>query len=219
MENFDNSFVINGKTYNFRKWKVKDRLALSKAHDKREIRNILVYNCLEDKSAIFDENQYQFALLQIREKSLKKKIVYTLTCEKCEKDYEYEIEINDIFKPINSGYKIIKADDIEIEVQDIKNREFYENKILNLTESEEQKLVDFALHIKSINGDENFDFNKIMDFITDLDVDTFENIISQWLNIQFKVEKIGYVKCPFCGNEEKYMFDSLPGFFPESWCL
>lgn len=219
MEKFDCSFIINGKTYNFRKWKVKDRLALTKARDKSEVRSILVYNCLEDNTVVFDENQYQYALLQIREKSLQKKIHFNLTCEKCGKDYEHEITISDVFKPVDGTYGLIKVGDIEVEVQDVQNRKFYEDTILEITDGEERKLVDFALHIKSINNDENFDFKKVMEFIGNLDIDVFEQIINQWFKMQFRFENTAKVKCPYCENEESYVFDNLPGFFPESWGL
>ena len=200
MDIFSNQVIINNKVIKFRKWKVKDKFALDNAKTKEEIRNALVYNCLENPKIILDETEYEYILTCIRDKSLNKPSTYTFTCDECEEDFDHEVKVSEITKVIFNGYKPIQTRNFKIELQDIQNRKFYEEKMTSKNKSE-LMYFDFILHIKSINDDETLTFDKIVEMFNDLDVDEFEEI-----------------ECPHCHTKMKVEYDTISrDFFPNLW--
>ena len=103
---------------------------------KEEIRNALVYNCLENPKIILDETEYEYILTCIRDKSLNKPSTYTFTCDECEEDFDHEVKVSEITKVIFNGYKPIQTRNFKIELQDIQNRKFYEEKMTSKNKSE-----------------------------------------------------------------------------------
>lgn len=217
MDNFNNQIILNNKVIKFRKWKVKDKFALEQSKTKEEIRNALVYNCLENPKTILDETEYEYVLSCIRDKSLNKPSTYTFTCDECEEDFNHEVKVSEITKVDFNGYKPIQTKNFKIELQDIQNRQFYEDKMSSKSKTE-LMYFDFILHIKSINDDDTLTFDKILEIFNELDVDEFEEIVSKWNEIKMKLVKIEEIECPHCHTKMKVEYDTISrDFFPNLW--
>lgn len=201
---------INNKEVKFRKWKLKDKLKLEKAKSQKDIRDALVYDCLESK-VILDDYEYQYILMQIRDKTLNTPLKYTLECPKCSKEFEYNANIQEVFKPKEADYTPIIVGDVKIELQSVMNQDFYNSKFL---ESETKELVDFILHIKSINGNMSMSFDEVLSYLNEMDLDVFEEIFKQWEEKRFNIIKTHDVSCPHCDHKFEVLFDTLPNFFP-----
>lgn len=208
---------IRDKVIEFRKWKVKDRKNFSTAQGALEKRKALVYNCLKDPEIALDNEEYNFILEKIRAVSIKDEIGYNLQCSNCGKEFSLYVNINDVTDCAFSDYHPIEVEDIKIELQDVKNRDFYESAMKVVKDINEKYITDFALHIKSINDNNSLSFQDVVNFILDLDIDIYEEIFKQWDLIRFKCVNLQSVVCPHCNKETIYNFNDFPGFFPKSW--
>lgn len=218
------SLNLRDRELKFRAWKVIDKENLENASTLYDKRKALVYNCLEKPDTPLDMNEYQYVLLQIRNKTLKHyEVQYNFICPKCFKEYAYIANLDDIIKPEFKPYKTIKTDNYVIELQDICNQNFYESLMQKIEESdiqdkENQKfLIDFILHIKTFNNSIDFNAEKILNVINNMNVEEFESIIMQYNDMKFKLNNINIVECPYCNHKETMEFDSIPNFFPISW--
>lgn len=210
---------IRDKTIEFRKWKVKDRKTLMQAKNDVERRKALVYNCIKDQNIALDNEEFNFMLEKIRSVSVKDKLKYTLTCDECNKEFNLSVDIEDLIDCSYNDYRPLVYDDLTIEVQDIKNRDFYENTIVTVTDTQERFLYDLALHIKSINGNSSMSFQNVLDFLLDLDIDAYNSIYDQFNKVRFRCVNLQSVECPYCHGETVFNFNDFPDFFPKSWEL
>ncbi len=208
---------IRDKVIEFRKWKVKDRKDFSAAQGSLEKRKALVYNCLKDPNTALDNEEYNFILEKIRAVSIKDEIGYNLQCSNCGKKFSLYVNINDVTDCAFSDYHPIEVENIKIELQDVKNRDFYESAMKVVKDINEKYITDFALHIKSINDNNSLSFQDVVNFILDLDIDIYEKIFKEWDLIRFKCVNLQSVICPHCNKETIYNFNDFPGFFPKSW--
>lgn len=211
------SINLNNKQLYFRKWRVKDRIKLESAEGQSAVRQCLVYNCLEDKSIALDDYEYQYVLIKIRQASVGDGIKYSFICNHCQQKFDYDSKISDTMEPIHATYEPIVTDMYRIELGDVNNRKAYEDVIFNLQDITERKIADMVMHIKSINGNMKLGFKDIMDLISDMDVDVFQEIWNQWQQVHFRINRIHEIECPHCHNKMLVEFDDLPGFFPEKW--
>jgi len=217
-ENFEYSTKIKDKEVKFRKWKVKDKKKfLSNKDNPLAIKEALVYDCLEDSNLALSEEEYNYLLVNIREESINEKVQYDFTCSHCNKEFEYSADLSAIMKPTFGEYGDIIYKNQIFTMTNLRNRDFYENAILNTSDNETKKIIDFILHIESYNDQDGMSFDDLIEVINNLDIDVFEKIFLDWEKMRFKVDNIETVKCPHCNKTEKYEFDNLPGFFPESW--
>jgi hypothetical protein len=214
---FKYKIIIRDKTIEFRKWKVKDRKSLMAANNDVERRKALVYNCIKDQNVALDNEEFNFVLEKIRSVSVKDKLNYTLTCDECGKDFNLSVDIEDLIDCSFSDFEPLVYNDLIIEIQDIKNRDFYENTIITVTDEQERFLYDLALHIKSINGNSSMSFQSVIDFLQDLDLDVYSSIYEQFNKIRFRCINLQSVECPHCHGETVFNFNDFPGFFPKSW--
>lgn len=214
---FKYKIIIRDKTIEFRKWKVKDRKSLMSANNDVERRKALVYNCIKDQNIALDNEEFNFVLEKIRSVSVKDKLNYTLTCDECGKDFNLSVDIEDLIDCSFSDFEPLVYNDLIIEIQDIKNRDFYENTIVTVTDEQERFLYDLALHIKSINGNSSMSFQSVIDFLQDLDLDVYSSIYEQFNKIRFRCINLQSVECPHCHGETVFNFNDFPGFFPKSW--
>jgi len=213
------SMDFKGKKLNFRKWKVKDKnKILAHKDDPIILKEALVFDCLENKQIGISTEEYNYILTRIREKSLSYKIQYKFQCDSCANYFNHEINLNEVITSTFSDYSDITFDTHTFKMHDIPNRDFYEKAIANKPEAE-IFMLDFFLHIKSYNDNEAFSLEDITEIINELDVEDFEMIIDQWNKMKFTVDKTHLIQCPHCEEEELYIFDSMPGFFPSSWKL
>ena len=148
---------------------------------------------------------------------IKNKFLDERKLEIYEEDFDHEVKVSEITKVIFNGYKPIQTRNFKIELQDIQNRKFYEEKMTSKNKSE-LMYFDFILHIKSINDDETLTFDKIVEMFNDLDVDEFEEIITKWNEIKMRLEKIEEIECPHCHTKMKVEYDTISrDFFPNLW--
>lgn len=210
---------LKNKNIQFRKWKVKDKKNILQSKDNAiQLKHALVYNCLKDKKIALTSEEYKFLLFKIRSESINSPILYNFSCDSCNEEFEYNADLNEIMKPTYIEKSLISVKNNTFKLQNIQNREFYENSIQNLDESE-LDLVDFIFHIKSYNDDDTLGFDDLNEIINNMNIDVFSEIFSEWNKIKFKINNVYSVKCPVCGAYELYEFDDLPGFFPDDWDL
>lgn len=211
---------LKDKTVNVRKWKVKDRkkfLQSIKDQDVKASTTALVNDCMEDPTIPLSPEEFRYLLLKIRALSLGEKVTYELNCEKCEKDFDMAVNIRDISNPVFQENNIISSGNIKIKTGDIPSKQFYDKAMDELQDERDIFLIDFLFHIKEIDGSDAFTFEDLFNFINDLDIDIAADIFDQWSKNKFKIDDTHIVKCPHCNFEEVYVFEDIPGFFPDSW--
>lgn len=214
---YKHSFMLNGKELYFRKWRVKDRIALERAEGQSAVRQCLVYNCLEDKGIALDDYEYQYVLIKLRQASVGDDIRYNFVCNSCHERFDHDSHLTDTMEPIHATYEPIITDRYRIELGEVPNRKAYEDVIFGLNDITERKIADMVMHIRSINGNLKLGYKDIMDVFSEMDVDEFQEIWNQWNQVHFRINRIHEVTCPHCGSTMLIEFDDLPGFFPEKW--
>lgn len=216
-EEFPFEIKVRDKTVHYRKWKVRDRNASQDAKTSAEQRKILVYNCIKEKNFTFDNDEYSFLLHTIRDASISKKIQYNLTCEECGQRFSFETKINDVSTPVYKAWKPVKIGDHTIEFGDIANQEFYDKTIIEALENEKQSqyiFSDMILHIHSIDGNDALTMDKVIDFVNDLDLDNFDDLLIAYTDQKFHLDNIAEVICPHCQHKFKLLFDTFPDIIP-----
>lgn len=211
------SLMLNGREIFFRKWRVKDRIALETAEGQSAVRQCLVYNCLEDKDIALDDYEYQYVLIKLRQASIGDDIDYNFICNNCHTKFDHKSKITDTMEPISATYNPIVTDMYRIELGEVQNRKAYEDIIFKLNDITERKIADMVMHIKSINGNMKLGFNDIMELVSEMDIDVFQDIWNQWNQTHFRINRIHEIECPHCHSKMVVEFDDLPGFFPEQW--
>lgn len=207
------------KKLEINKWKAKQRKEFVKNLtsgniDENTLMDCLVYDCIEPKVALSQE-EFKYVLSRIRAYTLGEEIDFKFYCDKCKEPHEQKIELKNIFSYNYNKIEEINFSGINIKLGPIKNKEYY-NKMIQENYSEAD-LIDFILRIESINDEEVLSFESTMDFLENLDLDIFDNIIRVWEESKFKVNQIHEVTCPNCGDVQKYDFDDIPEFIPTSW--
>lgn len=217
-EQYEFSTKLRDKNIKFRKWKVKDKKKVqANKGNNIPIKQALVYDCLEDKKIGFNDDEYRYMLIKIREKSIGEDIDYVFTCSACEEDFDYTAHLPDVIKEKYKPYGDIKVNNHIFTMGWIQNREIYDQAISSVETYEELFFVDFIFHVKSYNDSEGYSFEDLYNIIDNFDVDVYEEIFTQWEKMSFKLNTINDVTCPHCGVKNVFEFDLLPGFFPKSW--
>lgn len=210
---------VGNKTVTIRKWKGKDRKQFVKLiRDKDlinpEFMNALVYDCL-DENVTLNAEEFRYVLTRIRAFTLGENIKFKFSCDKCEETFEEERELKNVLRYNYKDIKEIKVKDVIIKIGEIKNREFYQKVISENTDDVD--FYDFLLRVESVNGNDMFTFEQLVEFFDDLDVDVLEEIVSIWNDGKFEIDDINQVICPHCNHKMTYIFDELPEFFPSKW--
>lgn len=217
---FTETVSLRDRKINFRKWKVKDRTLYKQALEQGDNilkRQALVYNCLENPETPLDNEEANYLLLCIRAKSLKEPIRYTFKCPVCGEIFDTEVDLKLILNIESKPYGVIKTDQYSIAMQGIRNKGFYEKSMNETKDPYNKYLLDFCLHVKSLNNNDTLTLDTLMTFINELDVDVFEEIFKQWEDMRFKIDMSTDITCPHCESVIPLILDDLPSFFPDSW--
>lgn len=221
-----NEFYLNGKHIKFNKWKVKTRASLNNCHSYIQRRKVLVYDQMETFVPL-DIEEFNYVLYRIREFSYNKPIKYSLTCNECGRDFDVAYNFKDLYRPINGFNQDtefnhnINGNNVKIVFSSISPEAFeaYENIITSESDDFRVLLIDFAFHIKSINGKQITDYEKLLNDIETWDTDIFEMFFNDFNSIKFYVDTLNKVKCPHCLHIEVLNFDEFPNFYPDSWVV
>ena len=217
-EKYEFSTKIRDVEVKYRKWKVKDKKKfINSDGNKKELREALVYDCIEDKKIALSEDEFKFLLIKIRETSLEDKVEYNFQCDKCSEEFHFVADLNEIMTAEYKPYDEIVVKNHIFKMGELKNREFYEDAMAIAESIDEKNLLDFILHIEAYNDGDGYTFNQLNDIINELDADVFEKIFLQWEEMRFKLNSVYEVICPHCNHGTYYEFDDMPGFFPASW--
>lgn len=212
---------LKDKTITIRKWKGKDKRNFMKlmqqpSPDETKIMQALVYNCIEEvdgkpgNDTILSTDEFKYVISMIRSASLGDEIHYNFYCTECSETKERTYNITDIIRGSFGEGNTITAEGVDIILGEIRNKEYYIEKI------KEGNIYDFFLRIESINGNDSFDIDYLIDFFDELDIDVLDDVLGQYNEIRFKVDDINEFVCD-CGHTEKFHFDELPEFFPSDW--
>ena len=169
----------------------------------------LVYDCITE-NVILSTEEFKYVLSRIRAFSLGENIDIDFYCSECGKQEIKTFKLIDIIRGTYKPLKEIKVKNVHIKLGEIKNKDFYIKKI------QEDENFDFLLRIEEFNSDRTFTLEKLIDIIDNLDIDILTEILEIYEDHKFKIDDINVIECD-CGFSEKYEFDELPGFFPESW--
>lgn len=235
LDEYPYEVYIRDQLFKFRSWKIKDKKKYlswtSKISDDNSaelnaeivfnIRKCLVLDCIEGDTPITPD-EYQYLLVAIRTVSVNHIIELTLGCEKCGKEFGFELNLS---KAIKTDCEEFKTITIEVEKNDqklkfkmgrIRSQEVYDNYISKSESEFESLFVDLVMHVHSING-KLLSSEDMFAVFNSIDVDVFENIIKQWEPQRFKTDNNIGVVCKHCNHVEEVMVDDIPGFFPISW--
>lgn len=215
------SIIVGNKNLTIRKWKGKDKKVFvselkNRKGDEESIMNSLVYDCI-DEDVTLSSAEFKYVLSRIRAFSLGEELEFNFRCDKCGEEFKKTLKLEDIIRYSYKNIKEINVNNIKIKLGEIKNRKFYETTIAS--NPEEKEIYDFLLRIDSFNGNDSFTLDDIVDMFDNLEVDELEEILRIWDDAKFKIDDINIITCPneSCNNEMKYIFDELPGFFPDKW--
>lgn len=213
---------VGNRVIKARNWKVKDRLMLKEAFKnvESEIKaqektlDILVYNCLEEQVPL-NENELEYLFAILRVNSIGDDVEFRWTCsnENCNQISKTSLKVSKIYKPKFGELKDIKVNDISIELQEVKNVEYYNKRIRS---SSSPSLDDLILHIKTVNG-QTMSEDKIQRVFDELDTKDMDAILDKWDEIRFTIDRSNKVKCEHCGKEEEFEFDEIPNMIPQNW--
>lgn len=222
MEQLFRPIKIGNRSIKARNWKVKDRLALKEAYKNTESEikaqektlEILVYGCLEEPVAL-NENELEYLFTQLRVNSIGDDIDFRFTCsnENCNETSTIKLKVSKIYKPKFGELKNIKVGELDIELQDIKNPDYYNKR---LKSSVSPSLDDLILHIKTINS-QTMSEDKIIRIFDELDTKEMDEILDKWDSMRFTMNRENVIKCPVCGKEETFEFDEIPNLIPQNW--
>lgn len=201
----------------FRPWLVKDKFAIKDAKTIYDKRKALVYNCLETPDIALDINEFQYVLFCIRNASVDYVTEYNVVCDHCQKEYVVDVNFKDVLIPIFADYSPIMTKNYTFELQEVKNQQFYEEVMQNISDSERRTLLDFIMHVKSINDDYSLDATQIFKIINNMNTSEFEELLTAWEKKHFRFTLEAKAKCPHCSEFSAYRFTAVDNFFPKSW--
>lgn len=206
---------LGNKKVTIRKWKGKDKKLFKKLisdenSTQTDIMQTLVYNCIEE-DVVLSVDEFRYVLSRIRSYSLGDKLNMEFLCDNCGEISTNEYEISKVIRSDESTLDRIKVGNVDIRFGEIRNMETY------LKYIQEDEVFDMILRVKSINGDDSFTMESLIDFFDELDVDVIEEIMIKFHNDKFTVDDLNTIECKNCGDKSLFKFDELPNFFPESW--
>jgi len=207
---------IGTKKLKVRKWKAKDRKIFKKNikdldNFEKAIIDSLVYSCLENKNIALTNKEVQYLFIELRKLSIGDEFNFSYTCD-CGHKNNLELKISDVCRPTFEEYKIIKTKSTEIELQDIKNKEFYED-----NSDEFDDIKELAFRVKSLNNDNTKSFKDIVAYLEDMDIMEFDDLFEQFSKINFNIDNFYDCECSECKKKTTFEFDEIPGFLPDSW--
>lgn len=206
---------VGDKTLTIRKWKGRNKKEFVKALksenlNEMQVMDTLVYSCIEE-DAILSVDEFRYVLSKIRTYSLGDDVEVEFYCEKCGEVFKKQLKISDIIKYTYKDLKEIKVDDVHIVLGNIRNKDAYISKV------SEDEDYDIFFRIESINGNDAFTMDELIDMFDDMDIDTLTKVMEIWEESRFKLDDVSDIECPSCSHVTKFRFDEIPGFFPESW--
>lgn len=218
---YDYSVSLRDREIKFRKWKVKDRnkfkAAFNAGNDPKILEQALVFDCLEDPTITLTPEEYRYLMIRIRKESIGNNLHYEFGCKHCGTDYEFDIDLEDTFKPSVKPYGVLKSGNTEFEMGEIQNLKLYKEEVSKFQVEEERILFDFLMHVKRLNGSDAFRFEDLFNFVNDMDLNVADDIFNQWNEMKFNLIDTRAVQCPNCAKIENIRFDIMPGFLPENW--
>lgn len=197
---------IRDNVLHYRGWKVKDIRLYKSAESPQEQKEALIYNLIKEPVTL-DSYESLYALIMIRSKSVDEGITYHFKCKKCEELYEVDIKPEDNINIEFTPYTSFEVNGHHYQFQDLKNREVYES-------LEKSELMDMCMHVKSIDNNDGYTLEEVINYFEDLDLKDFRKIKDTYDKQRFTVTMHGKVKCTHCGNEIEMLFDTLPDFIP-----
>jgi len=81
---------------------------------------------------------------------------------------------------------------------------------------EKDNIKEIAFHIVSINGDISKTFNEIIEYLDNMDINEFDEILNAFNEMKLTIDNTKEFICS-CGHKQIFEFDEIPGFFPDSW--
>lgn len=215
---------LGNRTIQARKWKAKDRREFKKLFsesentDYNQMMNILIRGCISDSDTALSADEMEYVFIKIREQSISDEFDFEYTC-KCGNTNKHNLKISDVTNFTFSEYKNIKVGDLEFEMGDVANSVIYNQKMQDKQYEDIIELVDFAFHVKTINKSVDFTLDSLIEKLDDMDTDKLDIILDEYDKQRFMLNREKEFECTAekCKIKQRFEFDEIPGFFPESW--
>lgn len=213
---------IGNRTFKVRKWKVKDRDKFKELYKntqtQNDVNNITYETLLMpsfEKEPALNMDEREYALAMLRKINIGEQTEYSYFCPSCGKQTSAKLKIDDIFDVKSGKIENINVENINIELQDVVNPAYYNEKI---QKTDSPLLVDFILHIKSINGDNTKGFDDLLNYFSEQDVDLVDKILDKFEEMTFRItNRIKTLTCTKCKQKTDFDFDRIPNLIPEKW--
>jgi hypothetical protein len=218
----------SNKIIHLRKWKVKDRKLFKKVVDERgenlspnDMARTLIFPCIREKNILLTDEELKVVLYKLREISIGETFEFTFECsnELCQKENTLDIKMKDVNKIKQSDWAPVTIGENVVVFGETIDPAFYYEKMAEQRTPDDKQIADLAMHILSINGEETTGAVKMMEYLENLDVGDLDKIFEEYKKQQFIQDNIFTVKCKYCKKPQKFMFDDIPGFFPETWFI
>lgn len=219
---YTNEINLPYRTIRVRKWKIKDKKNLNHARTLPEIKQALVYNCIEDgKDVVLDTEEFNFVLMKIRALTIQDNVTCEYVCPECGTTSTQSFNLSEVISTVGGDYStLIAVGGNVFEMKVVDNAALY-TKLTDLNEDPFSLFAnDFALHVKSYNGIEiktSKDHAEFLTWFDNLDADLGNEIFDQWLKMKFRIDYKKPIECSECGHIELANFVEMPDFFPKSW--
>lgn len=211
----------NEKEITIREWLGKDRKNFKKmlklkgdAFSELDIVDTLMYPCItENVSLTIEESRYVIA--KIREISISEKIKFSWKCPKCDIENKETITVDQIFKAKVGNFGTCVANNKTFKFSEVKNHQFYIEKMRD-PEQEDKELIDLFLHIDTIDNNNDFSIDSLMEMFDEMPTRELDIIFEEYKKQLFSIDDVSEFTCK-CKHKEKFVFDEIPDFLPESW--
>ena len=217
-ETYNFSTKIRDKEVKYRKWKVKDKKKYTKALMEKnaiDIADALVYDCIEDKNLSLTSNEYRYMLMKIRCETVGSFATFKFNCNNCNEEFEIEEDINNVLIPHYKDYGTLKTDNVTLKMGPIKNKQTFNEYLIDAKTPREIYLIEFLIQIEEINGEDVFTIEYLNDFIDNLDYGDAEELFYQWEEMLFDIYTKHEATCPHCNHTDEYNFEKIPDFYPD----
>ena len=167
-DTYNFSTKIRDKEVKYRKWKVKDKKKYTKALMEKnaiDIADALVYDCIEDKNLPLTTNEYRYMLMKIRCETVGSFATFKFNCNNCNEEFEIEEDINNVLIPHYKDYGTLKTDNVTLKMGPIKNKQTFNEYLIDAKTPREIYLIEFLIQIEEINGEDVFTIEYLNDFI------------------------------------------------------
>ena len=105
-------------------------------------------------------------LIKIRTETIGSSAVFNFKCNFCNEKFEIEEDINNIINLTYKDYGILKTDNVTLKMGPIKNKQTFNEYLIDAKTPREIYLIEFLMQIEEINGEDVFTIEYLNDLFS-----------------------------------------------------